>query len=63
MAFGVISGVGRGVGVLDDGSDHRSFEGKIGASHCNQHCVVGQMCVHTHTTILRLCGFCPGQPG
>ena len=19
--------------------------------------------VHTHTTVLRLCGFCPGQPG
>jgi len=42
MSFGVVSGVGRGVGVLDDPrmevveGERGSFEGKCGASHCNQ---------------------------
>ena len=40
MLFGVVSGVGRGMGVLDVGGDRRSgrgnFEGECGASHCNQ---------------------------
>jgi len=38
VPFGVVNGVGRGMGVLD--GDHRmgrgSFEGKCGTSHCNQ---------------------------
>ena len=40
MPFGVVSGVGRGMGVLDVGGDRQrgsgSFDGKFGASHCNQ---------------------------
>jgi len=40
MPFGMVSGVGRGTGVLDVGGDRRrgrgSFEGEFGASHCNQ---------------------------
>jgi len=40
MPFGVVSGVGRGMGVLDEGGDHRrgrgSFVGEFGASHCNR---------------------------
>jgi len=32
MPFGVASGVGRGMGVLDD----RAVWGEFGASHCNQ---------------------------
>jgi len=40
MPFGVVSGVGRGMSVLDgDGYRRRgrdSFEGEFGASHCNQ---------------------------
>jgi len=40
MPFGMVSGVGRGMGVLDGGCDRRrgrvSFGGKFGASHCNQ---------------------------
>jgi len=40
MPFGVVSGVGRGMGVLDGGRDLRkergSFGGKYGASRCNQ---------------------------
>ena len=40
MPFGVVSGVGRGMGVLDEGGDRRrgkgSFGGEFGASHCNQ---------------------------
>ena len=39
MSFGVVSGVGRGMGVLDgvvivEGKGQ--FWGKFGASHCNQ---------------------------
>jgi len=37
MPFGVVSGVGRGMGVLDEGGDRRrkrgSFGGVFGASH------------------------------
>jgi len=46
VPFGVVTGVGRGMGVLDWGGDRRrrrgSFEGKRGASHCNKRgtCVV-----------------------
>jgi len=40
MLFGVMSGVGRGMGVLDGGSDRRRGRGRFGgefeASHCNQ---------------------------
>jgi len=40
MPFRVVSGVGRGMGVLDGGGDRRkgkgSFGGEFGASHCNQ---------------------------
>ena len=40
MPFGVVSGVSRGIGVLDGSGDRRrgrgSFGGKYGASHCNQ---------------------------
>jgi len=39
MPFGMVSGVGQGIGVLG-GGDHRigwdSFEGEFVASHCNQ---------------------------
>jgi len=39
MPFGVVSGVGRKMGVLDGGGDRRresgSFEGEFGTSHCN----------------------------
>ena len=38
--FGVVSGVGRGMGVLNRGGDRRrergNFGGEFGASHCNQ---------------------------
>jgi len=38
--LGVVSGVGRGMGVLDEGGDFQrrrgSFGGEFGASHCNQ---------------------------
>ena len=46
MPFGVVSGVGRGMGVLDKGGYRRrgkgSFGGEFGASHSNQglSCVV-----------------------
>jgi len=40
MPVGVVSGVSRGMGVLDRGADPRrgrgSFGGEFGASHCNQ---------------------------
>jgi len=40
MPFGVVSGVSRGMGVLDGGGDRRrgrgSFGDKFGASHSNQ---------------------------
>ena len=40
MPFGVVSGVGRWMGVLDGAGDRRrgigSFGGEVGASHCNQ---------------------------
>jgi len=40
MPFGIVSGVGRGSGVLDKGGDRQrgrgSFGGKCGTSHCNQ---------------------------
>ena len=40
MPFGMVSGVGRGMGVLDGGGDRRrerdSFGGEVEASHCNQ---------------------------
>ena len=40
MPFGVMSGVGFGMGVLDGGGNCRrgrgSFVGEFGASHCNQ---------------------------
>jgi len=40
MPFGIVSGVGRVIGVLDGGGDRWrgrvSFSGEFGASHCNQ---------------------------
>ena len=40
MAFGMVSGVSRGMSVLDGGSDRRrergSFGGEFVASYCNQ---------------------------
>ena len=40
MPFGMMSGIGRGMGILDGGGDRRrgkgSFGGEFGASHCNQ---------------------------
>jgi len=36
MPFGVVSGVGRGMGVLDYRRGKGSSGGKCGASHCNQ---------------------------
>ena len=40
MPFGVVSGVGLGMGVLDFGGDRRtgrgSLMGEFAASHCNQ---------------------------
>ena len=40
MPFGLMSGVGQGMSVLDFGGDRRkgrgSFRGEFGASHCKQ---------------------------
>jgi len=40
MPFGMVSGVGRGTGVLDGGGDIRREKGSLGdefgASYCNQ---------------------------
>jgi len=40
MPFGMMSGVGRGISVLDGGGDRQrwrsSFGVEFGASHCNQ---------------------------
>ena len=40
MLIGVVSGVGQGMGVLDEGGDRRrrrvSFGGEFGAFDCNQ---------------------------
>ena len=40
MPFGMVNGVGRGMGVLDGGGDRRRERGSFGvefeASHCNQ---------------------------
>ena len=40
MPFGIVSGVGRGMGVLDEHGYRRmgrgSFKGQFGASHCKQ---------------------------
>jgi len=40
MPFGVVSGIGRGIGVLDRSGDCRrgrgSFRGQCGTSHCYQ---------------------------
>ena len=39
MLFGMVSGVGRGMGVLDWGGDHRRGRGSFwmtAVSHCNQ---------------------------
>ena len=39
MPFGMVSGVGRGMGVLDGGGDHRrgrgSFRDEFGSSRCS----------------------------
>jgi len=36
VPFGVVRGVGRGMGVLDGSGDHRRGRGRFGASHYNQ---------------------------
>ena len=39
MPFGMVSGVGLGMGTLDFGGDRRregQFWGEFGASHCNE---------------------------
>jgi len=40
MLFGVVNGVGRGMGVLDEDDDRQrrkgSFGGKLWTSHCNK---------------------------
>jgi len=45
MPFGVVSGVGRGMGILDGDGDRRrergSFGSKCGPSHCNQRGLCG----------------------
>jgi len=49
VPFGVVRGVGRGMGVLDfDGDRQRrrdSFGGECGASHCNQRGTLLRSCV------------------
>jgi len=48
MLFGVVSGVGLGMGVLDFGGDRRRGSGSLGdefaASHCNQWGFVASLC-------------------
>jgi len=48
MPFGVVSGVGLGMSVLDFGGDRRrgrgSFGGEFGSSHCNQWDFVTSLC-------------------
>jgi len=53
MAFGMVSGVSRGMSVLDGGSDRRResavFGGEFGASHCNRWgpcCIVVRKCMN-----------------
>jgi len=49
VPFGVVSGVDRGMGVLDGGGDRRrrrgSFGGEFGASHCIQWGAFFRRCV------------------
>ena len=48
MPFGMMSGVGRGMSVLDGSGDRRrgrgSFGGEFGASHCNNGDFVALLC-------------------
>jgi len=51
MPFGMVSGVGLGMGVLDFDGDHRrerssfgNFWGEFAASHCNQWRFVASLC-------------------
>ena len=44
MLYRVVSGIGRGMGILDRGGDRRrgrAVWGKCGASHCNQRGLCG----------------------
>jgi len=45
MPFGMVSGVGRGMGVLDEAGDRPRdrgrFRGEFGAFHCNQQGLCG----------------------
>ena len=51
MPFGVVSGVGLGMGVLDFGGDRRRGRGSLGgefaASHCKQWDFVASLCGST----------------
>jgi len=38
MPFGMVSGVGRGMGVLDGGGYHRRGRGSLGAEFGSSHC-------------------------
>ena len=42
MPFGMVSWVGRGMNVLDEGCDHQRARGNFGVSHCKQwgHCCI-----------------------
>jgi len=48
MPFGLVSGVGRGIGVLERGEYHRrgrgSFVGKHAACDCNQRGLCDSLC-------------------
>jgi len=53
MQFGMMRGIGRGMGVLDEGGDRRrgrsNFGGEFELSHCNQWgfcCIVVWKCVN-----------------
>ena len=55
MPFGVMSGIGLGMDVLNFGGDHRrgrgSFGGEFGSSHCNQWGLCCVVCVEVHEPI------------
>jgi len=58
MPFGVVSGVGLGMGVLDFGGDRRrkgSFGGEFMAYHCNQWGLCWQ---YSHTDNISLESMC-----
>ena len=60
MPFGLVSGVSRGMGVLDRGGDHRGewavLGGEFWASQCNQWGTLLHSCVEVHEPIKLLFG-------